>query len=476
MQKFQEFIFTEYNFNHLTGELSLHYSLDNKINFTEKVYFDVHQLNLKKIDLDILDRACFNLHLIAGISYYKTYIPNKLIVQSGKLNESQIKFWEKLYTLGLGEFFYQNQIDFRGLVNFICHPCEGQDLKVDKSSQTSSNRIDSISGILEQQDSRFRKNDTKENRNDIAPRCLVPIGGGKDSVVTAELLKKAEIDFTLFSLGDSLPQQETAELIGKDRLIVRRKLSSNLFELNKQDAFNGHVPISAYIAFLSIVTSILYDYNYIILSNEHSANYGNIDYLGVDINHQYSKSLEFEQDFNQYVEQNISTETKYFSLLRPYYELKIAEIFSKYPKYFSEFTSCNANFKISEQKSSTKWCGYCPKCAFVFAILSPFIPKKDLVKMFGKNLFADSELKQLFLELLGKGEIKPFECVGAPEEVIVAFAMVSEKGEYKEDSIMQMFEQEVLPTINNIEELREKVFSDYLQESLLPNEFLKIIT
>lgn len=471
MQKYQEFIFTDYNFNYSTGELSLRYSFDNKLTFEEKVFFDVSNVNFETIDKELLNDAFLNLHLIAGISYYKAYCPSKLIVKTAFLNDEQIKFWEKIYTLGLGEFFYKNQIDFRGLVNF------------ESVESLESESQDTIPHLA------FPK------RGGTEKKCLVPIGGGKDSLVTAELLKKGGFDFTLYSLGDSFPQKETAELVGKERLIVNRKLSPNLFELNKEGAYNGHIPISAYIAFLSLATAILYGYDYIVLSNEHSANYGNLDYLGMNINHQYSKSLEFEQDFNNYVEQNICTDIRYFSLLRPYYELKIAKIFSQYSQYFSKFTSCNANFKIIKKVPlegdtggfmpqkvkypptsfkgglKEKWCCECPKCAFVYSILSPFIPREKIVKIFGKNLFAEEKLKNLFLELLGVQENKPFECVGTAEEVAVAFYLVSQKAEWQNDFIVKIFIAKVLPQIENIEELKAKVFETYLEDGLIPEEF-----
>ncbi len=480
MFKYKEFLFTGYKFNKKTGELSLRYSLDNEVNFEEKVFFDVSKVDFNLIDKNLLENAFFNLHLIAGISYYKTYCPPRLVVETGRLSKAQIKFWEKLYTFGLGEFFYKNQIDFRELVNL--ESAESANFKV----QTENNKL-----ILASSEARkspeskphFEESDELNNiphlaspkRGGINSRCLVPIGGGKDSLVTAELLKKGGFDFTFYSLDESVPQRETAKIAGKDYFSVKRKLAPKLFELNEQGAYNGHIPISAYFAFLSLATSILYGYDYIVLSNEHSANYGNLDYLGMNINHQYSKSLEFEQDFNDYVHHHITTEIQYFSLLRPYYELKIAKIFSHYPQYFSKFTSCNANFKIIEQKISTKWCCSCPKCAFVYTILAPFISREKMMEVFGKNLFEEEKLKDLFLELLGVQDNKPFECVGTAEEVAVAFYLVSEKNEWKDDLMVRIFKAKVLPQIENIEELKKKVMGTYLEESLVPEEFREIL-
>ena len=484
MSKYNEFIFEKFDFDTKTGQLSLRYSLDSQVFFEEKVFFDVKGVEWEKIDQNVFSQALFNLHLIAGVSYYKTYCPKKLIIKSGQLDEKQIDFWNKLYTLGLGEFFYNNQIDFRELVNFSRESrVESQELNNKKSF------LRGLGGESCNKTLRF-KSETLNQRT----RCLVPIGGGKDSVVTAELLKKAGIDFTLFSLGDYQAQKETAEIIGKSRIIIQRQLSENLFELKKQGAYNGHVPISAYIAFLTVVAAVLHNYNYIILSNEHSANYGNLDYLGININHQYSKSLEFEKDLNKYVDEYITKNVKYFSLLRPFYELKIAEMFSHYPQYFDKFTSCNKNFRIlknhlsppdkgsrvfgigglkpqGSQGKTTKWCCKCPKCVFVFTILAPFISKKKMIEIFGKNLFEEKLLQSLFLELMGKQANKPFECVGTAEEVNVVFYMISQNEDYKNDLMVKSFVDEVLPQIQNIEKLKEKIFKVYFEDSLIPASF-----
>jgi hypothetical protein len=64
----------------------------------------------------------------------------------------------------------------------------------------------------------------------------------------------------------------------------------------------------------------------------------------MDINHQYTKSLEFEARFSEFIEENI-TNIKYFSFLRPYSEEKITELFlEKCEKIFDIFSSCNKNF------------------------------------------------------------------------------------------------------------------------------------
>ena len=73
-------------------------------------------------------------------------------------------------------------------------------------------------------------------------------------------------------------------------------------------------------AFLGLYCAYLIGAENIVLSNESSANESNIE--GTSINHQYSKSFEFETDFNNYVEQNITKDIKYFSVLRAFNEMQ----------------------------------------------------------------------------------------------------------------------------------------------------------
>lgn len=422
--RFQQFNFNEFEYRFDSGKsqlfVYLHYELigkncnldknslsgDRNIErFTEIFTFPLEEKIWNNIDLSALERALSALHIIAGISYYKTYLPPR--ITGLELDDAQAKFWTKIYERGLGEFFYRNKIDFRGIVKF----------KATKDTYPSS----------------FKSNSLKN-------RCLVPIGGGKDSLVTIELLKESKMNFTLFSLRDALPIMETAAQSGKNRIVIERKLDIRLFELNEAGALNGHIPITALIAFVSAVCGVLYDFRYLVFSLERSANYGQLIYHGMDINHQYSKSAEFEEDVRNYFKKYISSELEFFSILRPLNELMIAKIFassSSFDKYFLHFTSCNTNFTINKKKNGGKWCCNCPKCAFVFLILAPYISRKKLIEIFGENMADRNDLIPLFEEILGLRNFKPFECVGTPEESIVAIELISKNPDYSNDILIK---------------------------------------
>jgi hypothetical protein len=447
--KYKNFVFESYNFDRASGRLSLKYSLDEGIQFEEIMQFDLAGVQWEQVDKESLERALRAFHLMAGVSYYKAYCPNKMTVKTGELNEQQAEFWNNLYTKGLGEFFYQNQIKFDGLVNFPS-----------KVQAVAEGAVGAVKEVK------------------FSDKALLPIGGGKDSLVSAEILMSGGIDFDLFSLRDSDPIRETAEILRKKRLIVGRQISPKLLELNAEGALNGHVPITAYISFLLVVCAIIYDYKNIVLSLEKSANFGQIYYGGIDINHQYSKSEQFEKDFNEYVQKNIVRGLNYFSLLRGMYEIKIAEIFAKsvnLEKYLPSFASCNKNFKLDGSKPKTRWCGECPKCVFVWTILSPFLEKSVLVKVFGKDLYADEKLLEVFEELLGLRNIKPFECVGTPEEMQLALLKVRAGGKYQGEVILEMFEEKVLKQLKLNEATLAKQTMQIEKSAFIPEDLEKLL-
>jgi 7-cyano-7-deazaguanine synthase in queuosine biosynthesis len=423
---YKTFRFVSYDFDADSGVASFVYGLDDKVTFTERVKFGGEKGGEKgvspqgedrrsRIEHCEFDKALFALHLMAGISYYKAYCPPEMVIEYGELAADEAVFWDKLYTHGLGEFFYKNDLDFRDYIHF----------------PVSEGRKD-------QQNEKIH-----DSRPDPLPGAIVPIGGGKDSLVTVEMLQKAGIDFDLVALGRHERIAEVAEAIGEPLNIIERTLDPQLFELNKQGALNGHVPISAYIAFTMVVYALLNGKRDIVLSNERSANAGNVMMGDLEINHQYSKSWEFERDIQAYIAASITPKVRYFSLLRPLSELAIVKKFVDEGKYFEVFSSCNKNYAINK-KAAKRWCGECPKCAFVFAMMAAFMPKEKVVEIFGKNLLADDGLLPVYKELLAVEGIKPFECVGEPEEVLAAFVMAHKRGDFADDIVMKWFASELI--------------------------------
>lgn len=366
---------------------------------------DVSEKRMEEIGSEVLQNLVFNLGMIELISYWKAACPHEIIVKAGYLDEKQIAFWKKLLIKGLGEFFYINKIDFTqdDLVEFVCQP--------------------------ERLQAKFAKYDEH-----LKDRNLVLIGGGKDSAVTLESNSKKGKEFKCLLLNPTEAAIKIAKIGGcKDPVIIQRTIDPKLIKLNEQGYLNGHTPFSAYLAFLSALAGVLYDYKNLVVSNEASANEGNVSWMGQEINHQYSKTSEFEEAFRDYSKKYLSASINYFSFLRSLGELQITETFSKMKKYHGLFRSCNSGSKQGI------WCGKCPKCVSTYLLLYPFLGSK-LKEIFGKNLLADGSLIPLVHGLLREnGEVKPFECVATVGEIKTAISLGIERAK-KEGQIPKLLQ------------------------------------
>lgn len=432
----EEFHFCGYSFDTANKKVTFNYRIEfsnrNPLEFTETII-------LPEVPKDQKQSSIKNflepLHLILGISYYKLYCPSQIKIPFN-LSRQQADFWNEVYKKGLGEFLYRNKLDPKKLAKFP--------YSEDKVNSTPS-------------------------RIDISDRALLGIGGGKDSIVAAELLKEYETTSFLVETqqNDEISDKIIAE-IGNPSVRVRRILDPKIFE-KYEGGYNGHIPISAIFAFVGLLVAAIYKYKYVIVANEQSSNFGNLEYQGEVINHQWSKSAEFEGLLQEYTRKFITPDITYFSILRQFHEIRVAEMFATYKKYFPLFTSCNRNFKVFKDRPTSLWCCECSKCAFVFLMLAPFLTKKELLAIFKKNLFADKELVSTFQDLLGFGKLKPFDCVGTFEESQVALYLASKK--YKEDIVIKT----LLPKIKNPHKRTKQVFSTTAAPTLpTPFRFLGI--
>ena len=376
------FEFTFYSFDPAKKRAVFNYKTEfsdrEPLTFTETILLP--KAPATDIPKELLEILLQSLHIILGISYYKFYCATNVKLPYA-LSKQESDFWNTVYKKGLGEFFYKNNLP----------------PKISPKFPFKKNVHYNIQAL------------PHYNRH------LVGIGGGKDSIVAAELLKENGFDITAFVVGTNKESpliKNIIETIGIGDIKIQRFLDWQVFQRHQ---YNGHVPISAVYAFLGVFAAALYNYSYIIMGNEYSSNFGNIKYKGLEINHQWSKSFEFETLFQDYVKNSISPDIFYFSLLRPFYEIRIVKMFARYKKYFRNFSSCNSNFKLSGG-SSTLWCGQCAKCVFAFTLLSAYLSKKDLLNIFGKNLYEEEYLLPLFKDILGFGKMKPFDCVGTFEE------------------------------------------------------------
>jgi len=430
------FEFVGYKFEPKEGRIFLDYkqnfSNGESISYKETIILPSAP-DLSGIPPGVIEKALQSLHLILGISYYKFYCSSKVKIKY-ILSKQEAGFWNTVYKKGLVEFFYKNNLNPK------------------ISPKFPYARLIKTNAPI-----RANKGCSLEKNN----KHLVFIGGGKDSLLSLELLKKNRNNITALFIqtnrGVDLINR-LIERVGVDCSKVIRLLDQQVFQQHK---YNGHIPISAIYAFLGLLYSILYGYKYCVSSNEFSSNFGNIKYKGIEVNHQWSKSLEFEELFQNYVKNFITPDIKYFSLLRPFYEIRIAQMFSEYKKYFPYFSSCNKNFRKEGGVANSLWCGECPKCAFAFLLLSAFLEKEELINIFGKNLLDDKNLLPLFADILGFGKIKPFDCVGTFEESRVALHLARKN--FADSLVVKNF----LHRIKSPEQLLKKVF--FVQNSNIPD-------
>jgi hypothetical protein len=255
-------------------------------------------------------------------------------------------------------------------------------------------------------------------------------------VVTVETLKRGGEPIVLFSLGDAEPINACIAAAKLPFIRVRRRLDSGLLQLNKAGALNGHIPITGILSAISLACAVMFGFDLIAMSNEHSASAPNITIKNQEINHQYSKSLGFEKRFSDYVSCHISPSITYFSLLRPLSEIEIARRFAKQESYFEKFRSCNTAFKQQRAERGHHWCCNCPKCRFVFLALAPFLEKQRLIKIFGRNLLDEPAQYGGFAELCGLRAHKPFECVGDTVESAAVMAHLWTRPDWRQDAVV----------------------------------------
>ncbi|HLI18544.1 MAG TPA: UDP-N-acetyl-alpha-D-muramoyl-L-alanyl-L-glutamate epimerase [Rhodanobacteraceae bacterium] len=360
------------------------------------------------------------LHLIAGISYYKASVPLRIEVETGALDDDTAGLLDTLYLHGLAEFAYRNGLDLRDRIAF---PRVGK--------HTIPTPALPLKG------------------RGASCRALVPIGGGKDSLVVVEALKAAGIDATATWVGASPLIAGVAARTGLPTLNIGRELSPVLFEYNRMGAWNGHIPVTAINSAILACAAVLYGFDAIVFANERSASAATLEYAGGQVNHQWSKGWTFEKLFAEWLHAHVAADLDYFSLLRPYSELAVTRAFAKSgAAYFDVFSSCNRNFRIRGPKPADRWCGQCPKCHFVFLALAPFLPKPRLLQIFGSNLLDDDAQAAGFDALIEYRDHKPFECVGEAREARAAFAVLAARPEWREDALVRRFREEIAPQLD----------------------------
>ena len=397
------------------GAAELVYAFDDGPELIERIRFpDAPALDDNR--RDAFDAALRLLHFIAGISYYKAGVPARIEIDGDLPDADTAELLDTLYLHGLAEFAYRNGLDLRGRIAF----------PRDAHAASPAAALG------------------------LPRRTLIPIGGGKDSLVAIEAVKAAGAgEAGVAWVGNSPLIAHCAERTGLPLHNIGRELSPVLFEYNRMGAWNGHIPVTAVNSAILVLAALLYGFDAIAFANERSASAATLEYEGQEVNHQWSKGFEFERRLHDWLHTHVAADLDYFSLLRPFAELAVTRTFARTgAAYFDAFSSCNRNFRILGPKPADRWCGQCPKCHFVFLALAPFLPKPRLLAIFGRNLLDDESQRAGFDALMEYRDHKPFECVGEGAEARAAMHVLGQRPEWREDALVARYVEEIEPQLD----------------------------
>lgn len=435
--EYPEFVYEDFNVIETEIEYKVTYIFRLKeLTFKPVITISKKHITNKDIDKEYLNYLFFQYGLFDLMSYYKLTCSPKIIIKPMFIDSNQCSFFKKVLFNGLGEYFYKNSINLS---------------------------YDEFLGISVESDKKYNLPTFVDNYKGN----IIPIGGGKDSIVSMELLRNYHDYNKLFMLERNLYPENKAgyESIYKagynDSSIVlfKNELDLQLIELNKKGFLNGHIPISACISMASFILAYLNNKKYIVLSNEASANEGNFE--GLSVNHQYSKGYEYEADFQNYSRTYLHPYIFYFSLLRGWNEYEIVREFLKEKKYLSVFRSCNRGTK------ENIWCNHCSKCLYVYIMLYPYLTDEEMKLVFDNDMLDDPSLEDTFLDLILPSRLKPFECVGTRLEINYALQMAL-KNKDKYPYLLKLYKEKYFENEIN----KDLVENFWNNENSIPEEYL----
>lgn len=394
------FVYGDLSVDAASGELRCSYQLD-QYRFTEIISFGPD-----KVWSPAALEAARLVHLLAGVSYFKAGAPRVIDLGYTVLRPGEREFLRRYYLGGLGEYAYVNGLDLDDLV-----VVGGADKAADKAVRAQP----------------------------AASGPLVPFGGGIDSLISTDVVAAARSGTALYVNNTGVAIERAAAATGLPIVRTRRLIDPVLIRMSRASAvLNGHVPITAILSAIAVCAAALDGRPEVVMSNEWSASQGNLEVNGRIVNHQYSKSAEYERDFRAVLSGCLGLSVDWFSLLRPFSELWVARRFAGLTQYHPVVHSCNEAFYLDEGQRLDHWCGRCDKCCFIDLVLAPFTPASALAEIFGgREPLRDESLMTVFQTLLGLGqEPKPFECVGDIGESRTAAALAADRSDRYDNTVL----------------------------------------
>lgn len=336
---------------------------------------NVPQAFAERADPLVRDRLMAHVGLTIAREFFRLDRIERIIVRPPHFFPESADFFESWFRAGLAELRYVNGIPLDEPIEFV----------IDRPQ-------------------------TPQPADSGSEHVLLCNGGGKDSAVAAEALHHAGAPFTWLSLGPTRAMENVRAISGAPGIHIRHGLGCAALRAERR--LKGHLPFIPIVAAVGALVAHLQGFGHIAVANEYSANFGNFDQDGVTVNHQYSKSLEFENLFRRYLARNLA-KISYFSVLQPFYELQVARSFAHFPQYFQAFKSCNTGHR------QDRWCRNCPKCAFLYLILSAYVDQAEVLRIFGGDPWEKRRVLETIRALV-TGSHKPFSCIGTFDEARVA--------------------------------------------------------
>ncbi len=378
-----------------SGLLTCRYWLDGR-EFTERVTLPPGP----RWRTEAARSAARLVFLLAGVSYYKTAAPPVIELGHTAVTEAELAFLREFYLQGLGEFAYRNALDLTPLhIEARLAPTPAP---APAGPATGCGR-----------------------------RALVPFGGGIDSIVVVERVRRLA-DAALFIVNRPADRfaaiEAPAAVTGLPVVRAEREIDPQLLRSAELGFLNGHVPVTGILSAIAVLAAVLEDRDAVVMSNEWSASIPTLECQGWPVNHQFSKSDVFEASFRGVLMAGVPRLPEYFSWLRDRTELWVGQDFAALEQYHGSFRSCNKAFYSDPARRLDHWCGQCDKCSFIDLILAPFMPAAALRRIFavtGEPL-DDPALAGKFRGLLGAGA-KPFECVGEVNECRAAVLLAARR-------------------------------------------------
>ena len=405
------FRYVGYELDAERGALTCRYALDDAVEFEEVIRAQPGDA-WNRAEVDEAARLVF---LLAGVSYYKAAAPPIIDLGSTPIRPGEREFLRTFYVDGLGEFAFRNGLDLTGI------DVVGGEAAGEPASPTRTE----------------------------GSQPLIPFGGGLDSIVTVESIRAEHPGAALFILGRHGVRFEAIEgaaaVTGLPVLRADQQLDEKIRRSAQLGYRNGHVPVTGVLSAIAVLVAMLHGRDAVVMSNEWSASVGNTTAHGRVVNHQWSKSLAFEETFRTVLAGAFDPSPDYHSFLRSSSELWVAERFARLERYHSVFRSCNRAFHIDPAQRLDRWCGICDKCAFINLVLAPFLSPEQMAKIFDTvEPLGNEDLVATFRTLLGvSGDVKPFECVGDVDECRIAAALAAGRSDRADQALLHRLVEEL---------------------------------